>query len=529
MRLTYVIRAINHWFVRCVYQRDSLDEWLAGAADGIDVRAAVFIYAAQAGVWLTRRILWVLMFLGHMVAGFMLRQMEYDADRYEARVAGSQAFAETCRRLRLLGAAWQKTQHDMNEHYSEGRLADNLPKLLLHNARHVPPEIHKLIAESIEKSQAHWFDSHPADKERIASAAAEQTPGAFQSRLPATVLFDNFDAAGKNVTWDFYCAVFGHMVNAKSLFSTDELLNRQEQSDRADEARDRFFAGGYSVLRAVRLPVMPTGRTHSAAVWREELAQARQFMAADAAAYRTAVESLAKADRRIVEARQAKALFMGDVRLQREHFNPVPGSSAEASQLRDRALAEASRLEQTLEPFEDAAGRRLRAALILVSDPELASRLPEAEAWRREMGALLPIVTQVASNHASALELRTNNAVLAALLGHLSGYERHEPLIREIIDCSRRVREQLSALRSPFLHTTYPFDHASGQVTVSHYLLKMVPQPEQVGDLFEATDHLLDNLFLLNCRALGRLCAIAEQVEAALGYEPLPLPPKATS
>ena len=34
--------------------------------------------------------LWVLMWIGHGVSSFMLRQMEFDADRYEARVAGSE-------------------------------------------------------------------------------------------------------------------------------------------------------------------------------------------------------------------------------------------------------------------------------------------------------------------------------------------------------------------------------------------------------------------------------------------------------
>jgi len=145
------------------------------------------------------------------------------------------------------------------------------------------------------------------------------------------------------------------------------------------------------------------------------------------------------------------------------------------------------------------------------------------------VGALLPIVSHVASNHASILELRNNNAVLAALLGHLDGYERHEPLIREIIDCSRRVREQLSALRSLFMHTNYPFDHANGQVTVSHYLLKMIPLPEDIGAIWGATDDLLSNLMSLNARALSRLCTIAEAVEGAYGYQPLPVPGRETA
>ena len=41
------------------------------------------------------------MVIGHGVSSFALRQMEFDADRYEARVAGSDVFVKTSERLEL--------------------------------------------------------------------------------------------------------------------------------------------------------------------------------------------------------------------------------------------------------------------------------------------------------------------------------------------------------------------------------------------------------------------------------------------
>jgi Zn-dependent protease with chaperone function len=96
MRLTYLIRHINNWFARVVYERDSWDDWLANAShDGGHWGITLVVALARFFVWVTRWILWILMFMGHVVSSIMLRQMEYDADRYEARVAGSETFVLT--------------------------------------------------------------------------------------------------------------------------------------------------------------------------------------------------------------------------------------------------------------------------------------------------------------------------------------------------------------------------------------------------------------------------------------------------
>jgi Zn-dependent protease with chaperone function len=521
MRLTYVIRSINMWFVRVVYERDSWDEWLASTGEEMDLRIGWVLLVARGGVWLTRKILWGLMFLGHVVAGFMLRQMEFDADRYETHLAGSDTFESTCQRLQQLGLAWHGAQSDLGSYYREGRLVDNLPRLLMANVNHLPADAQKFLVGKTAESQTGWLDTHPSDKDRVAAARAENAPGAFRSNLPASALFANFDAAGKNVTWDYYCAIFERTIDPKTLNPTEDLLARQEQEQVGDEARDRFFAGCFTGLRPLRLPVLHGARAQTGAHWHGELVESRRMMEAAATAYRAALEPYDQADSQLVEARQARSVLAGHVRLQREKFDRPPASVSDASLARDRALAHISRASPTLEPFEEAAGRRLRAALLLLAEPALAARLPDAAAMHREAERLLPIVAHRAANHESILELRSCNAVLLALLGHLDGNEQSEPLVREILDYSGRVREQMAAIRSLFDRIDYPFDHASGQVSVSRFLVKIVPPAEEIGSIYHAADDLLRGLMVLNARCLGRLCLIAESVEAALGYQPL--------
>jgi len=47
------------------------------------------------------------MMTGHTVSGYMLWQMEFDADRHEARLAGSDVFQSTARQLVALNVANQ--------------------------------------------------------------------------------------------------------------------------------------------------------------------------------------------------------------------------------------------------------------------------------------------------------------------------------------------------------------------------------------------------------------------------------------
>jgi Zn-dependent protease with chaperone function len=115
MRLTYIIRRINFWFARVVYERDEWDVKLERSARRVDWRIGIMLHLSRGCVWLTRRILWALMQAGHAISCFMLRQMEFDADSYEAKVAGSDAFEATASRMRVLNAATRTAYEDVRQ------------------------------------------------------------------------------------------------------------------------------------------------------------------------------------------------------------------------------------------------------------------------------------------------------------------------------------------------------------------------------------------------------------------------------
>ena len=384
-----------------------------------------------------------------------------------------------------------------------------------------------LSARSSRNQKPGCLIDHPSDQQRIAAAHALADPGVFQTDLPARAIFSNFDAAAKGVTWDYYCSIFGKLVDPKSLHSTDELMVRTEGEQAAAKARERFFAGGFSFLRPLRLPILQGEKTQHPSIWQAELAQTRQAMESLAPGCREVLAAFDKADTRLMQSRQARSVLSTGVSLQAGHFEVPYRSQSEATQLRDAASTELSRLASRLESFDDAAGRRLRANMMLLFEPETARRLEGARQMQEESRRLWPVVAQISTSHASIMELRNTNETLAALLGHYSGNERNEPLAREILDYAGRVRTQIADHKTVFDRVDYPFDHAAGTMSISSFLIKVVPPAEEIGAIYDAANDIASKLLEIYGRAIGRLCVMAEAVEADQGYQPLATPPEA--
>jgi Zn-dependent protease with chaperone function len=233
MRLSYVIRSINHWFVRVVYERDDWDDALVGWSQESD-RLVVIFLLARLGVWLTRRVLWLLMMLGHGISCFLLRQMEYDADRYEIRLAGSEAFAETSRTLMVLDLTSQVTMMQLFQGWQHGRLPDDLCPLVEHVAGQFTRKQRRKLEKELAKVKTGLFDTHPSLSDRLANARREDAPGIFHLDWPASRLFGDFPKLTRAVTLDFYRAVFGKRVRRQDLIPAAAFLPQEPEPEEPD-------------------------------------------------------------------------------------------------------------------------------------------------------------------------------------------------------------------------------------------------------------------------------------------------------
>ena len=71
-------------------------------------------------IWLSRKVLWLLMQAGAALSASLSRQMEFDADRYSARVVGARVTAATLSEIPRLDAAAQAAWAEVNWHWGGG-------------------------------------------------------------------------------------------------------------------------------------------------------------------------------------------------------------------------------------------------------------------------------------------------------------------------------------------------------------------------------------------------------------------------
>lgn len=549
MRLTYVIRSMNAWFYRVVYERDAWDEWLVNAQREMGGGAiALVVLVSRFFVWLTRRVLWCLMAAGHGISSFMLRQMEFDADRYEARVAGADAFAQTVDRLRLLNVGSQAAFNDLEAAWRERRLCDDLPQLIRAREADLPEELRKLVCHGARPDKTGWFDTHPCDSERLASVRRENAPGIFRgAEAPASVLFKDFAALSRWATVAFYRSAIDRKLKPENLIPTESLVESRGKKKESYASLTRYFQGLIDPVRPAFFDsaTTPPRDADTAA----ELIFAGRTALTDAAPTAVlAARRFAEADQALAAVARIRALWRAGVsRVDAKSFGlPGNGTGAEADvQAVERhatAMVEAARaaLDSALAP----AMARLRAALDLEkltaaeankgSTPGSTGSEDDADdfgeydlADEPEAGSgdrLVDALRLLRATSGGIERLRQQYYAFGALLSQVSPGQNSEELVAEVISLSRKTSEQMMETHGLLRGTLYPYEHAERGASVARYALEHVPPPEEVVAVYHAAEAMIEAVYSLYMRVLADLANRAEQAESSLGLPPLAEP-----
>lgn len=460
MRACYVIRSVNHWFARVVYQRDALDEKLVEMSNS-DIHFALnlILWIARGMVWLTRRILWVLMMVGHLFSSLLSRQMEFDADRHAVRLVGNQGFASALRELPVLCAAEHGAHSDLGAAWRERRLADDLPALVAGNLTQIPDELRaRIIADGLAES-AGMYASHPATRDRIAAGAAEPDRGVFAADGPASQLFADFPGLCRRVTLAWYAEEAGLAVRPDNLVPTASLIARQQEAADAMRRAERLLGPVWSSTTLFA----PAGEARPAG---DAEALAKRLEEADAACQRAAT---------------AVALCAAGLQPDAGEFGLAEPTLAAARSSRLAAV-------------ERRRGLRAEAAAAAAA---IAPRLAAAPQAVRDTLAHLALLQDDAD------ELRSGMDIVSALFANLEGREQDERLVASIRSELGRQRSRLEKLRMSAGGRPYPFEHATPGVTLKAYLAPEVPAADDAQSLMQTCDHALRNLFALHGRCLS--------------------------
>ena len=522
MRLTYVIRSINFWFHRVVNERDQWDDKLQHWCSTLDFRVGWMLYVARFCVWLTRRLLWCLMMTGHFFSGVLMRQMEFDADRHEARFAGSDAFASTARQLHILNLAENGAMSDLGDFHREGRLGDNLPKLILLNIDQMPAELKTKVDLIISESRTGLFDTHPADSARIQSADREKADGIFRLELPAGYLFRDFDQTAKDVTWDFYHEIFGDELKKSDIHPVEDLVERQKTKQRTFSALTRFFRCFPIFYKPMPNPEEAAKPVADTKAVEKRLRDARALALDHAEDFISAKEKYEDAYRRLFDTAVAEDLLNTGLPIGRTDFKDDLSTKKVMLEARAKAETRMEKLQERLAPFEAATAARLYSGLRLANTANFASQL-EKDGYSREATQRLVSLFQLLNKRMPQIGTLVETK---AGLEHFSGMmeqhaEKNDKVLPRFKALVESLHDQIADFQTAFDAHPYPFDHAREGITSGAYLVEKLPEAEDPGSVHAAAEALMDRRLELHIRVLARLCQIAEAVETQLGFEPL--------
>jgi Zn-dependent protease with chaperone function len=450
MRMTTLIRGVNAWLYRVVHERDTWDSTLEEWSKEGDWRVTVPMALASGSVWVSRQALAGVMMVGHGISCYMMRQMEFDADSYEVKIAGSDAFARTFVRLRELSAGSQVAYSQLPQLLEKHAIPADMPQLVAECSRRLPDEVREQV-QKVSDERTGTFDTHPSDADRVAAARALATSGALVGGdQPATSLFRDFDGLSATVTRHHYESDLGIELGKMRLLANDEALRGAEDRQRTEAALRDVFASRISITRPLRIALDEAAAgvadINDVGDIRETLARAR-----------TAVKesSLSEESYRRFEQLQfrrdlafcAEQLFLAGVpRIDAKQFQLAEPTLAGAQSTQSWALQEQDKLRAYLDPFDTLVARRISLGVLML---ERIRRDDEARALAVAVTALADAIPFVIEARRSLMATAILDEVTPSLETSTHLRERTAGLAAAVERCRIRAFDIVSQTRIP--------------------------------------------------------------------------------
>ena len=414
MRLTAIVRGVNAWFARVVFERDEWDLRLEQWSKNLDGRVAILLWLAKGTIWVSRQMLRGLMLAGHAISCFMLRQMEFDADSYEIKITGSETFGQTSSRMREMNVGAQFGYADLRSSLRTGKLPSHLPAFVVQRTSCVPRDVLDQVRDTADERTG-MFDTHPCDADRIRAALKAAAPGVMAGGDgPATALFRNFEALSAAATRHHYEHDLGIGLEAVALIDTEEAMRHSSTRDQQREAFQAFFGASASPRRPLVIPESVLewrDRDRLRAVWAEARRRMTGHMAPVAEQYR---EFEALEDKRDAVFTAQELFAAGFSKLKAEEFE-LPDGTPEGVRKADQQYEVQQRaLIRALDAFEASVRHRLAAALALAED----------EASREQTRSLVAAANALAGAMVLGHELRRLESTWRTLAHNASGNEQ---------------------------------------------------------------------------------------------------------
>lgn len=516
MRMSYVIRTINAWFLRVVYERDAWDVWLQRTANALDIRIGAVLHVARLMVWITRRILWCLMMVGHVVSCYLLRQMEYDADLHECRFSGSSTFEQTSRQLRRLGVAYQQSMVDLQNHLLQGKLGDDLPKMIAINRDEQEAELVLKIEQSSQEEKTAWLTTHPCDRDRIAAAKKENATGVFQLEVPATLLFRHYESLSKQITEETLHSFLEDRFQKQMLIPVDQLLREKTEARNSNKALESYFGQEFKLPRSISFPEWDSkeSSTDSLLVERQRIAQMLPTWKAER---QVQEKDLDQIDTDWMTCYQVIGLLNLGAQLKPAQFRVPVKNARDTEQEQNKLLAKRNELQSALQTSDAIFIELVGLSIQLLQVPKIAIAYGDTSA--RDLASAdksIRTLKTLGSWLDSFHEIRNQFVTLSVMLNAIQGNEISQEMLQSLQSVSRSVSQALPPIREALMNQELPIEHADASLNLATYLLPKLPAEDDFGALMEATHTFLEQFQFLYFRCMGTLAHLCSRLDEAL-------------
>lgn len=508
----HAVSSINGWFARCVHARDRwdgvLDEYIRRYAD----YRGLLLRVAKGAIWSSRKCMLVFLKLGILLSRRLERQMEFDADRFAACIAGSGEFRNLLLRGQELRAAGDAVGKRLSYNRDDGKLTDNFPKMLVDQSRSLPERYREVIMQGLQEQTPSFWSRYPSGYERIANADALAAPGIFTINAPGTALLARYERLCRQASLMHYRHVFGVAVKPEQLVSSVEVNTHAEQRETDAAVLKSYLAGQFWATRYLNIkrqaaysaPHQEETKLRLDSLVRQVrkgIPDYEKLLARYKAAYDLHVNALA-----------ARMLAQHAVPFDAAAFNLRGPSESDVAEVLQSAVQTTAALEPELVKYESINAQRLALALAMRTDAQTQD----------DINRLLQALAVVAKTHRGIINLRCYFLVLDRRRHH---FGPDAGPTQNGHDEAESVRQEYAALLALTGTAPYPFESKDGVRTISDYLRDYCGTPEQLpGDqepLLKRIENICKCIEFLHERVMARLTAIAAEVEEKLGVEPL--------
>jgi len=511
MILTYVVRWVNSWLFRCVYERDSWDDWLLIRSRRRQWHWAFSFVLARGLVWVCRRILWLLMLAGHLISCYLLREMEREADNLQAKIAGAEGFEKTCLCLIDLSAAVPRAAEGLELGWRQDRLPDDLPAYI--HRQCLTESQRQEVRKAALADTTGFFDTHPAWRDRVDAASRYSATALVSCTDPASSLFSDFKTLCQDATRFHYRAILGLDFGSRNLIRVDRAISQDQADQQNWDAVMSLFRGTASALRpfAVQQQDLVASRpTPELIRWMISARMRLQMTNTSAeSAYRRFIE----ADARIMDAKVADLLLNIGFAIHPAQFGLPAADPAVIRLVEQRAVELRREADRELNLFDADVRTRVASAFQLLQIGSFRSRLPSGEKLLAEVRPLVQTLVAFKQTAGVLAELRYDAVSLDLLIANRLLTPYREEVRRRIAHLSDRIRSSLGMLRTLVRDTRYPFSTDQSLSLADHLWGDLLTSTSDFEVTCEQAGTAITRSWHLYYQVLGRIAQITSLID----------------